>query len=88
MGLVFPNQTCNVDEDAGIVRFSGYDGLMEIRFSMTLETLDHLMKTYGEERQPHRQAFENLRSRIQNAAISTYNRTRKSFYRLGAGSNF
>ncbi|WP_394699052.1 DUF1488 family protein [uncultured Cohaesibacter sp.] len=88
MGLVFPNQTCNVDEDTGIIRFSGYDGLMEIRFSMTFETLDHLMKAHDEERQPHRQAFENLRSRIQNTAMRAYSRTRKSFYRLGLDSNF
>ncbi len=88
MGLVFPNQTCNIDEDAAIIRFSGYDGLMEIRFSMTFETLDHLMKTYDEERQPYRQAFENLRSRIQNAAMRAYSRTRKSFYRLDPDSNY
>ncbi|WP_114011157.1 DUF1488 family protein [Cohaesibacter intestini] len=88
MGLVFPNQTCNVDEEAGIVRFSGYDGIMEIRFSMTLETLDLLMKANNQQSQPYRQAFANLRSGIQDVAMRAYGRTRKSFYRLGPDSGF
>ncbi|MCY0153495.1 DUF1488 domain-containing protein [Hoeflea alexandrii] len=28
----FPNSMRSFDEDAGTIRFSGYDGVMEVRF--------------------------------------------------------
>jgi len=86
MALVFPNQTCDIDEDTGIIRFSGYDGVFEVHFTMASQTIDELMGGKGGKDISYRQAFEKLRFRIQSAAVRSYNLSRKSYYTLGLNS--
>ncbi|WP_180966984.1 DUF1488 family protein [Cohaesibacter celericrescens] len=86
MVLAFPNQTCNIDEDTGTIRFSGYDGVLEIRFTMSSDTIDQLMGGKDGQDISYGQAFERLRSRIQDAAVRNYKRTKKSYYTLGPNS--
>jgi hypothetical protein len=84
MVLEFPNRICSIDDASGIIRFSGHDGMMEIRFSMALTTLNMLMGDTADCNRAHQSAFESLRPRIQEAAVRAYVRSRKSFHILGA----
>ena len=46
--LGFPNQMSSFDEEAGTFRFSGYDGVMEVRFVLeapALEQIDGLTRS-------------------------------------------
>ena len=78
----FPNQMRSFDEDAGIFRFSGYDGVMEVRFLLEGPALE---QSDGITRSPevdYLAAFDRRRAQIETAAIRSYKRTRKSLIRL------
>ena len=80
MTLEFPNHMCSIDENSGTIRFSGHDGMKEIRFTMQLITLKELIGGADIVNNAYLPAFEKLRSRIQEVAIRIYNRDKKSFY--------
>jgi hypothetical protein len=84
MVLEFPNRMCSIDDASGIIRFSGHDGMMEIRFSMTLTTLNTLIGDTADNNRAHQSAFDSLRPRIQEAAVRAYDRSKKSHHILGA----
>jgi hypothetical protein len=84
MVLEFPNRMCSIDDASGIIRFSGHDGMMEIRFSMALTTLNTLIGETAGSNGAHLSAFDSLRPRIQEVAVRAYGRSGKSFHILGA----
>ena len=84
MALEFPNHMCSIDDTSGTIRFSGHDGMMEVRFTMQLTTLKILLGDTDVDDHSYLSAFDSLRSRIQDVAIRVYNRSKKSFYILNA----
>ena len=84
MALEFPNHMCSIDDASGTIRFSGHDGMMEVRFTMQLTTLKMLLGDTVVDNNAYLLAFDSLRSRIQDVAIRIYNRSKKSFYILNA----
>jgi len=80
--IAFPNQMRSFDEDAGTLRFSGYDGVMEVHFLLeapALEQIDGLARSPDAD---YLSAFDRHRDQIEAAAIRGYKRTHKSLIRL------
>ncbi|PWW01662.1 uncharacterized protein DUF1488 [Hoeflea marina] len=84
MGLQFPNRSRSLDNDGLAIRFSGYDGMFEIRFSMDLVTLERLTGAPAAADDASLTAFDGIRTKVETVAIKTYQRSRKSSYRLAA----
>jgi len=80
----FPNQMRSFDEDAGTIRFSGYDGVMEVRFVLEAPALEQIA---GLDRTPetdYLDAFDRYREKIETAAVRSYKKTRKSLVWLSS----
>ena len=74
MSLTFPNQSRSYDESNRRIRFSGYDGMFEIRFFLEI---DALAKAYSGKISGEREylsAFDSIRKRILAAAEKAYGR--------------
>lgn len=80
--IAFPNQMRNYDEDAGTFRFSGYDGVMEVRFVLETPALARLAGLSSLTDADYPAAFDRCRKSIETAAIRAYRRNRKSLIRL------
>ncbi|MEQ8307902.1 MAG: DUF1488 domain-containing protein [Hoeflea sp.] len=78
----FPNEMRSFDEDAGTIRFSGYDGVMEVRFLLEAPALEQIA---GLDRSPdtdYLAAFDRIRGKIDAAAVRAYKKHRKNLIRL------
>lgn len=84
MGLQFPNRSRSLDNDGMAIRFSGYDGMFEIRFSMDLATLEKVTGAPAAADDGSLNAFDDIRTKVETVAIKAYQRTRKPSYRLAA----
>ncbi|WP_299863274.1 DUF1488 family protein [uncultured Hoeflea sp.] len=82
MTLGFPNQTRSLDEDADLIRFTGHDGVMEIRFLLELPALERMAGLGGSPIEIYLAAFDQRRETIESMAARAYGRTRKSLVRL------
>ncbi|OCW58220.1 DUF1488 domain-containing protein [Hoeflea olei] len=74
----FPNQMRGFDQEAGTLRFSGYDGVMEVRFVLeapALERIDGLARAPDTD---YLAAFDRRRGQIEAAAIRAYAKKRKT----------
>ncbi|WP_422370143.1 DUF1488 family protein [Hoeflea sp.] len=78
----FPNQMRSFDKDAGTFRFSGYDGVMEVRFVLDTPALDRLAGISPAPETDYPGAFDRCRQSIETAAVRAYNRNRKTLIRL------
>ncbi len=78
----FPNSMRSFDEDAGIIRFSGYDGVMEVRFVLEVPALEQIARLERSPDTDYLSAFDRCREQIDAAAVRAYKRTRKSVIRL------
>ncbi|MBC7284302.1 DUF1488 family protein [Hoeflea sp.] len=76
--LGFPNQMCNFDEEAGTFRFSGYDGVMEVRFVLEAPALEQIAGLTRSPETDYRAAFDQRRAQIEAAAIRAYKKHRKN----------
>lgn len=74
MALTFPNQSRSYDETAHRIRFSGYDGMFEIRFFLEIEALAKAFsgKIAGE--RDYLSAFDSIRKAVLVAAEKAYGR--------------
>jgi hypothetical protein len=83
MTLQFPNSSRSFDERKRTVRFQGYDGMFEVRFLIEAAAL---MKQADQSfvEADYLNAFDRLRSAIQDAALKVYERNRRSAYTLTA----
>lgn len=85
MTLAFPNKTRNIDGNSSSVRFTGYDGLILIDFSISTSTLDKLDIGNSVARKNYLTVFDALRDKIEKVAIKAYSRGKKPQYNLGSG---
>jgi hypothetical protein len=78
MSISFPNLSRSFDDKKRCVRFTGYDGMFEIRFFLATEVLGcegpHRSASEGD----YLASFDALRPRILEAAASAYAKARSS----------
>lgn len=82
MSLTFPNQSRSYDEANRRIRFSGYDGMFEVKFFLEL---DGLAKVYSGRLTGEREylsAFDDTRKKILAAAEKAYGRGQKTMCTL------
>jgi len=74
MALAFPNRSRSYDEAGRRIRFFGYDGMFEIRFSVEIDALAKAFagKLSGE--RDFLSAFDDIRKKIIEAAEKAYAR--------------
>ncbi len=80
----FPNEMRSFDEEAGIIRFSGYDGVMEVRFMLEAPALEQIAGLSRSPDTPYLDAFDRCRVQIQTAATRSYKKHRNSLIRLSS----
>ncbi len=73
MTLSFPNKARSYDETHRRVRFTGYDGMFEVKCFVTVDVLARGMalRTRGE--REYLEAFDKMRAIIVDAATRAYN---------------
>jgi len=76
--LGFPNQMSSFDEEAGTFRFSGYDGVMEVRFVLEAPALEQIDGLTRSAETDYPAAFDRRRAQIETAAIRAYKKHRKN----------
>lgn len=81
MSLIFPNKSRSFDEGRDGVRFSGYDGMFEVRFLIEASALRSIAQT-GRTEAECLSAFDAARPAILEAASGVYGRGGKDRYTL------
>lgn len=87
MTLAFPNPSRSFDEARNAVRFTGHDGMFEVRFFVEAGALalsDVTLRGAGASETGFLSAFDALRTLIQNVARKAYSRGRRDSYTLTA----
>ena len=85
MTLQFPNQSRSFDDSRRVVRFSGYDGMFEVRFFIEADALANPSGTPSSEADLEDDclaAFDAQRPSIQNVAREIYGNSRRGSYTL------
>lgn len=83
MPLIFPNRSRSFDDNRKVVRFSGYDGMLEVRFLIEATALRSTGRPSRSETECL-DAFDATRAAILEAASHAYNRRRRKSYVLTA----
>jgi hypothetical protein len=78
MSLIFPNRSRSFDDTKNAVRFSGYDGMFEVKFLVEAAALNSTNETGC------LNAFDNSRTAIQKAATKLYASRRGSSFTLSS----
>jgi Protein of unknown function (DUF1488) len=84
MTLEFPNRMRMLNAEAGIITFSGYDRITEIRFSLPIDVLAKINGQPFASNAAALASFDSLRDRIQTAAANTHARSHGTFHVLEA----
>jgi hypothetical protein len=85
MGISFPNQSRSYDEKNRCVRFSGYDGMFEVKFYVAAEVLGCEKSNRNASESDYLTSFDALRPRILKAATAAYGKSRSSAITLDLG---
>ncbi|MCD1635220.1 DUF1488 domain-containing protein [Martelella mediterranea] len=80
MALDFPNQSRSYDENGRRVRFTGHDGMFEVRFFVRADAL----RDPAEGEASYLAAFDAAREKIYDAARRIYLKGRRAVYTLTA----
>jgi hypothetical protein len=83
MALIFPNRSRSFDEVRKGVRFTGYDGMFEVRFLVEEGALGSAI-TQSSSEAAYLNAFDAARSSIQEAASRAYRHRRGNNFTLKA----
>ena len=78
MGISFPNEARSFDDKNRCIRFTGYDGMFEIKFYLATEVLACEKSHRNASEDDYLTSFDALRPRILKAATSAYLKTRSS----------
>jgi hypothetical protein len=77
VSLTFPNQSRSYDADNRRIRFSGYDGMFEIRFFLQVDALTKGSTSKISDEREILSAFDALRNSIVAVAEKVYGKRRK-----------
>ncbi len=72
MGISFPNEARSFDDRNRCVRFTGYDGMFEIKFYLATEVLACEKSHRNASEADYLTAFDALRPRILKADLSLF----------------
>jgi hypothetical protein len=75
MSLTFPNASRSYDDAGHRIRFSGYDGMFEIKFFIDIDALKAIDGKVASETECL-STFDAGRKRIQTAAAKAYDRSK------------
>jgi hypothetical protein len=81
MALIFPNRSRSFDDNRKVVRFSGYDGMLEVRFLIDASALRTASQPSRSEAECLR-AFDEARDLVLKAAHYAYGRGGRDRYTL------
>ena len=87
MTLAFPNPSRSYDETRKAVRFTGHDGMFEVRFFVDVSALSDQNREAFSNRTPEAaclSAFDDARNSIQAAARKAYSKGRNNTFTLSA----
>lgn len=87
MTLSFPNTARSYDEGKMRVRFSGYDGMFEVKFFVTADVLAKGLVSRTAVERDYLDAFDKMRPKILDVAKRAYNVKRQPMVLLDQ-SNF
>ncbi|MCV9965768.1 DUF1488 domain-containing protein [Pararhizobium sp. BT-229] len=87
MTLSFPNNARSYDETQMRVRFTGYDGMFEIKCFVTADVLAKGVAVRAAAERDYLDAFDKMRPRILDVAKRVYNARRQAMVLLDL-SNF
>jgi hypothetical protein len=73
MTLSFPNKARSYDETHRRVRFTGYDGMFEVKCFVTADVLARGMALTSPGEREYLEAFDKMRAIIVDAATRAYN---------------
>ena len=82
MSLTFPNQSRSYDESNRRIRFSGYDGMFEVKFFLELDALAKVCSGPITGEREYLSAFDGARKKILTAAEKAYGRGQKTMCTL------
>jgi hypothetical protein len=85
MGISFPNATRSFDAKNRCVRFTGYDGMFEIKFFVASEVLSSETSHRTANEADLLASFDALRARILKAAVMAYGKSKSSAITLDLG---
>jgi hypothetical protein len=83
MTLSFPNPSRSFDDERNAVRFSGHDGMSQVRFLVEAGALEKPGTQLPSEAKCLA-AFDSMRTSIYEAARKAYSHHRREFYTLTA----
>lgn len=78
MGVRFPNEARSFDNKNRCVRFSGYDGMFEVKFYLATEVLACEKSHRNASESDYLTSFDALRPRILKVAASAYSKAQTS----------
>ncbi len=84
MAIAFPNRSRSFDDDSHSIRFTGHDGMFEVRFAVDLDAVAWLESRITGNEAESLAVFDRVRSRIEDVAARAYGRSRKASYRISA----
>lgn len=87
MTLAFPNPSRSFDEARNAVRFTGHDGMFEVRFFVETGALVRSEATLSPTGMPEARylsVFDEFRASILDVALKAYSRDRRASYTLTA----
>lgn len=87
MTLSFPNSARSYDETKMRVRFTGYDGMFEVKFFVTADVLAKGLVVRTAAERDYLDAFDKMRPKILDVAKRAYNAKRQAMVLLDL-SNF
>jgi Protein of unknown function (DUF1488) len=87
MTLSFPNSARSYDETKMRVRFTGYDGMFEVKFFVTADVLSKGLVSRTAAERDYLDAFDKMRPKILDVAKRAYNGKRQAMVLLDL-SNF
>lgn len=86
MAISFPNRARSFDDKSCSVRFTGYDGMFEIKFVVAGEVLAGDKSNRVANETDYLASFDALRPRILKAATSAYAKSRSNVITLDLGN--
>lgn len=87
MTLTFPNPSRSFDEARNAVRFTGYDGMLQVPFFVEADALTKIgadLQSSGALETKYLSAFDALRNSIYDVARKVYSRGHNTAYTLKA----
>jgi hypothetical protein len=87
MPLAFPNPSRSYDETRKAVRFTGHDGMFEVRFYVDVNAISAMDKTLsgaGAVEAGYLSAFDTYRKAIYDVAQRVYSKGRNNIFTLAA----